>query len=578
MKFCVLAVDYDGTIAQSGEAHPAVLKAIQEARSRGIAVVLVTGRILSDLKQAAGDLSIFDAVAAENGAVLAFPNGRTRLLGRRPSSDLLDELCRLNIEFRLGDCVLEAEASSAPRILNVIQRLQFPLVLAFNRSRVMLLPQGISKATGLRAALDTLRLSLHNCIAIGDAENDFDLLEAAEIGVAVQWGSKSLFEIADEILPGAGPEDVAHYIRRVIEDIRLPPHKVDRRHVLLGHAAEGHPLEIAVHGRIILVAGDPRSGKSWVTGLFCEQLILQGYCLCIIDPEGDYGPLEALPGVVVFGGDEPPPRLSDLVRALRYPDISVVINLSQSTHSEKVKYLGDLLPMVAELRRNTGQPHWIVVDEAHYFLHEQDFRRRIDIELAGYMLVTHRVSNLPPALLKEVESIIVTQITDPREARALASMYGRPGDDDEWETFLNGLTINEAALLPRVDVAERKLQRFNVAGRMTPHVRHRSKYLEVPMVEHHAFVFTCYQRPVGRPARTLKEFVTSMAQMPLSSIEGHMRSGDFSRWIADVFGDQPLAQDLRNVERRYRRGQVTSLRESIISPIRKRYELITPNR
>jgi hypothetical protein len=144
---------------------------------------------------------------------------------------------------------------------------------------------------------------LHNCIAIGDAENDFQLLAAAEIGVAVEWGSKSLFEIADEILLGTGPEDVANYIRRVIVNTRLPPHKVDRRHVLLGHAAGGYPLEIAVHGRIILVAGDPRSGKSWVTGLFCEQLILQGYCLCIIDPEGDYGPLEVLHGVVVFGGD-----------------------------------------------------------------------------------------------------------------------------------------------------------------------------------------------------------------------------------------------------------------------------------
>jgi hypothetical protein len=57
MKFSVLALDYDGTIAQRGEAHPAVLEAIQEARSRRIVVVLVTGRILSDLKQAVGDLS-----------------------------------------------------------------------------------------------------------------------------------------------------------------------------------------------------------------------------------------------------------------------------------------------------------------------------------------------------------------------------------------------------------------------------------------------------------------------------------------------------------------------------------------
>jgi len=574
MKFCVLALDYDGTIAENGKPHPSVMEAIQDARARGIVVVLLTGRILSDLKQVAGDLNVFDAVVAENGAVLAFPNGRTRALGRPPPSALMDELCRLKVDFKFGDCVLEANASSAPRILNAVQKLELPLVLAFNRSRVMLLPQGISKATGLREALDTLRLSLHNCIAIGDAENDFQLLEASEIGVAVGWGSKSLREIADEVLPGKGPAAVADYIRRAIENTRLPPNRVDRRRVLLGQTADGHPLEMAVHGRIILVAGDPRSGKSWVTGLFCEQLILQGYCMCVIDPEGDYGPLEALPRVVVFGGDEPPPRLSDVARALRYPDISVVIDLSQSTHSEKVDYLSALLPMVAGLRRNTGQPHWIVVDEAHYFLHEPDFRQRVDIELAGYMLVTHRVSNLPPDLLKEVESIIVTQITDSREAHALTTMFGRTGEEAEWELLLNGLTINEAALVPRVDAPERRLQRFNVAGRMTPHVRHRSKYLEVPMLEHHAFVFTCNGSPIGGSARTLKEFVMMMTRLPVASIDGHARNSDFSRWIADVVGDQPLAAELRKVERQYRRGHVTNLVESLIAPIRERYELV----
>lgn len=574
MKFCILALDYDGTMAEEGKAHPAVLEAIEEARSRGIVVVLVTGRILSELRNVCGDLGVFDAVVAENGAVLAFPNGRARVLGRPPPPALMDELCRLKVDFKFGDCVLEAEAAAAPRLLKAIQKLELPLVLAFNRSRVMVLPQGISKATGLREALNTLRLSLHNCIAIGDGENDFQLLEAAEIGVACGSGSKSLGEIADEVLPGKGPAAVADYVLRVIENTKLPPQRVDRRRVHLGQTADGRSLEIPVHGRIILVAGDPRSGKSWVTGLFCEQLILQGYCLCVIDPEGDYGPLEALSGVVVFGGDEPPPRLSDVGRALRYPDISVVIDLSQSTHPEKVAYLSALLPMLAGLRRNTGQPHWIMVDEAHYFLHESNFKQQVDIELAGYMLVTHRVSNLPPDLLNEVESIIVTQITDPREAQALATMYGRGGEEAEWETLLNGLTIHEAALLPRMDAPERRLQRFNVAGRMTPHVRHRSKYLEVPMLEHHAFVFTCNGNPLGGSARTLKEFVVMLARLPLASIDGHARNSDFSRWIADVFGDQPLAVELRKVERQHRRGQVENLVESIIAPIRERYELI----
>lgn len=573
MKLSVLALDYDGTIAREGKLDSEVRASIVEARARGIVVVLVTGRILSHLRQVAGGLDIFDAVVAENGAVLAFPGGRTRVFGRSPPITLLDELCRQKVDFTIGDCVLEADASAASRILAAVQKLQFPFVLAFNRSRVMLLPQGISKATGLREALTTLRLSLHNCIAIGDAENDYQLLEACEFGVAVAWGSKSLREIADQVLTGNGPAAVADYIRRVIDNPKLPPSQVAHRRVLLGRTTDGRPLEMAIHGRILLIAGDPRSGKSWVTGHFCEQLILQGYCLCIIDPEGDYAALEALPGVVVFGGDEPPPRLSDVARALRYPDISVVIDLSQATHPEKVDYLRALLPMVADLRRDTGQPHWIVVDEAHYFLHQPDFRPQVDLELAGYVLVTYRVSNLYPDLLKAVESIVVTQITDSHEAQVLATMYGHPGEVAEWESLLRGLTIEEAAVLPQVDAPERKLQKFIVAGRLTPHVRHRAKYLEVPIHEHHAFVFTCNNRPFGTGARTLKEFVTLLEQAPDASLDGHARRGDFSRWIAGVFGDQPLAAAIRKVERRHRRGESTTLRAALIATIRERYEL-----
>ena len=334
MKFSVLALDYDGTIAREGKLDPNVRSAIDEARARGIVVILVTGRILSDLRRVAGDLESFDAVVAENGAVLAFPGGWTRVLSRPPSTAFLDELCRQNVRFDMGDCVVEADAAAASRLLTAVRKLECPLVLAFNRSRVMLLPQGISKATGLREALDTLRLSLHNCIGIGDAENDYQLLDACEIGVAVGWGSKSLRDVADEILPGKGPTDVADYIRKIIGSARLPKSQAAHRRVLLGQASDGHPLEMAIHGRILLIAGDPRSGKSWVTGLFCEQLILQGYCLCIIDPEGDYAPLEALPNVILFGGDEPPPRLSDVARALRYPDVSVILDLSQATHRE----------------------------------------------------------------------------------------------------------------------------------------------------------------------------------------------------------------------------------------------------
>jgi len=54
MTFAALALDYDGTIATDGILNSAVREAIGCVRRRGVAVALVTGRRLADLRQVAG--------------------------------------------------------------------------------------------------------------------------------------------------------------------------------------------------------------------------------------------------------------------------------------------------------------------------------------------------------------------------------------------------------------------------------------------------------------------------------------------------------------------------------------------
>ena len=56
MKLSVLALDYDGTIAQHDVLDPSVRDAIAAARTHGVLVLLVTGRILDELRRVAGDL------------------------------------------------------------------------------------------------------------------------------------------------------------------------------------------------------------------------------------------------------------------------------------------------------------------------------------------------------------------------------------------------------------------------------------------------------------------------------------------------------------------------------------------
>jgi hypothetical protein len=228
--------------------------------------------------------------------------------------------------------------------------------------------------------------------------------------------------------------------------------------------------------------------------------------------------------------------------------------------------------MVARLRQTTGQPHWIVVDEAHYFLDQSDYGRLIDASLGAYLLVTYRVSNLHPDLLKVVESIIVTQLTEARESRQLTSLYGQNGAESSWDLLFSKLQVDEAAILPPAGTEAGTPRKFRVAERLTPHVRHRAKYLEVPLSEGRGFTFTCNGTPVGTPALNLKEFVSMLTRAPAASLEEHARRSDFSRWIAEVLGDRPLADRMRVVEQNVARGDASGLAQQLIAAIRERYE------
>ncbi len=579
MKLAVVALDFDGTIAVDGALDAEVRGLVHELRERGIAVLLVTGRILADLETCVGDLRLFDAVVAENGAVLSFPaTGHSRVLAAEPAPDLLAALSAAGIEQRAGQCVIEAAADAWPRVMEAIRRLELPLVVHFNRGRLMVLPQSVSKATGLREALATLRLSVHNTVAVGDAENDHELLMSVELGLAVGWGSGRLIRIADGVIDGAGPAAVARHLRRLAEDPRLPAARIGRRALLLGRGDEDQAVSLAVRGRNVLITGEPRSGKSWVAGLLAEQLILHRYAVVVIDPEGDYRTLESLPGVQVVDPSGHGPHRTDVTQALRFPDMSIVLDLSHLPAVEKADYVKAVLPVLADHRRETGVPHRIVVDEAHYFLDEPAVGELLDLAMGGYTLVTYRASQLRPEVREAVEAVIVTRISDPEEVRALAGPGIPPGDVAAWTRTLSRLALEEAVLLPGVEEAGGRLTRFRIAPRLTRHVRHRHKYLDVPIAPARAFVFTRGGVPTGLTARTLVAFARVAATLPADVLEHHLRRSDVSRWIGEVFGDTELARSVEEIENQLRMGSMLDARDAVVERIEERYARSGPKR
>ena len=70
-------------------------------------------------------------------------------------------------------------------VLEVIRDLGLELHVTFNKDAVMVLPAGLSKATGLAEALRELGLSPHNVVGVGDGENDHAFLRLCECRIAV---------------------------------------------------------------------------------------------------------------------------------------------------------------------------------------------------------------------------------------------------------------------------------------------------------------------------------------------------------------------------------------------------------
>ncbi len=571
MKLNLLALDYDGTIAERGALDPDVHRALREVLREDLSAVLVTGRRLSELQRLLGTLDLFAAVVAENGAVLHFPrSGRSTLIARPPDPAFCKELRRRGIPFAAGECVVELGAERADAVLAVIRELELPLAILFNRGRLMVLPQSVSKATGLREAARALRLSLHNAVALGDAENDHDLLAACEVGVAVSWGSAALQRAADDVLTGSGPPAVAGFLRRLAAEDTLPQLRpVRRRRLQLGVRSDGQPLSLAVRGRNVVIAGDAQSGKSWVAGLLCEQLILQGYSVCVIDPEGDYTTLDSLPGVVVLFVEGDDLSLEQMELLLRHPDLSVVMDLSKLAQHEKRSYAVTLLQRLFRLRSRTGLPHRIVVDEAHYFLDQ--ITKLLDTEPRGLTLISYRVSQLSPALLASAQAVLVTGESDESELAMLHELAGKGWSRPGWARMLRSLDVEEALLLPGSEESGDRVVPFRIAARLTPHVRHRHKYVEMPVAGRLSFVFERDGRPTGERARSLKDLIEVLAASEEQVFAGHLQRGDFSRWIADVFSDEELAAEVRQIEDAWRAGHAERPHEQIVRAVRERY-------
>jgi len=200
--------------------RPQTWAALERLRASGRSAILVTGRQLEDLQRVCERLDLFDRVVAENGALLYRPQTKEqRALAEPPPPELAARLrARGAAPVHAGRVIVATEEPHQLAAVEVIHELELEWHVVFNKGAVMLLPAGVSKETGLRAALAELGLSLLRTVAVGDAENDHAMLAAAGCGVAVANALEALKERADLVTRAACGEGVEELIARLLED------------------------------------------------------------------------------------------------------------------------------------------------------------------------------------------------------------------------------------------------------------------------------------------------------------------------------------------------------------------------
>src|SRR5215510_2017523 len=546
MRYLVLACDFDGTIATDGTVREETLAALHRLRDSGRKIVLVTGREMEDLLKVFANLDVFDRVVAENGGVLYRPASREyRALGDPPPATFVEALRARKVSpLAIGRCIVATWQPNESVVLEVIRDLGLELQVIFNKGAVMVLPTGLNKATGLEAALLELGLSRHNCVGVGDAENDHALMRLSECGVAVANALPLVRERADWVTPARNGEGVAQLIERLIaDDLATLSERLTRHAIVLGVRADGEEIRLDPYGLSLLIAGASGSGKStFATGVL-ERLAAQGYQFCIVDPEGDYALFD---NTIVLGDKEHAPTVAGVLDVLEQPDHNnVVVNLLGLGLDERPAFFSRLLPGLQDRRSRSGRPHWIVSDGAHHLLPAPSSLVSVTVprSLSGMILITVHPEHVNPAVLGSIDLAVTIGRAAEETLRAFGETVGVPPlavPPAESEA-------GQALLWQRRPEARDPLWLRTVAPR-SEHRRHIRKYATGELGEDKSFYFRGPAGQLKLRAQNLVLFIQLAAGVDDETWTHHLRNRDYSRWFREAIKDEGLAAEAAAVE------------------------------
>ena len=269
MIYRLLALNIDGTLLRSnGRLEPSTREAVQYVQNKGVYVTLVTSRHFQMAKKLAKALKINNLLVTHSGAFVSdkvdrslYENriseektfnlvqvletfdcnvrivherfslgnrkkvsssilGKTLLSPKDPlfypvqfveslGENLRDEPLaapKLDVYFSEEESCLEAENLLANAFEGITVRVKNPSMLEITA-------KGVSKENGLRLLGQHLGIAQEEMVAIGDAEDDMNMIELAGLGVAMGNAPHAVKKAADWITRSNDDQGVAYMVK-----------------------------------------------------------------------------------------------------------------------------------------------------------------------------------------------------------------------------------------------------------------------------------------------------------------------------------------------------------------------------
>lgn len=432
MRYVALAAGFDGTLARDGRCDERCVEALRALSATGRKLILVTARELRELLEIFPEARIFDYVVAENGAVMHHPATRqSEILAQAPPEILLQELRRRHVTpLSVGSSIVKTVHAHEQEINAAIRKLKLDFQLVTNPGALMMLPAGVNKASGVRAALKGVGVSRHNLVAIGDGENDLALFEYAEHAVAVQNADPLVQRVADRTTQGAycdGFLEFAHDLMSTDLADAMPRHKV-----VLGFREDLQEVSLVPGRDSLLVCGPAGSGKMAICNRLLDQFLDQSYQCCVIgaDLAGSAAPTK----LMEWGDSHEAPRLTDVLSALEQPSTSVSINLAALPVDTRPVFVDALMVQLRAMHDRLGRPHAVFINQAHGFLAEGSATTAIATLSDMTMVYVSAEPERLPAQVRGGVKLIVNSLTQAITAggaalRMSSFLSGPPGKE-----------------------------------------------------------------------------------------------------------------------------------------------------